>query len=83
MMLNKNDIEHQFQNQLLILSIIKISTFKEKKSPQETPANFPTSPEVYDLNNFIKKWISQDWRISDSQKNGRNRLVKTILTKYN
>lgn len=40
MMLNKNDIEHQFQNQLLI----KISTFKEKKSPQETPANFPTSP---------------------------------------
>lgn len=44
MMLNKNDIEHQFQNQLLILSIIKISTFKEKKSPQETPANFPTSP---------------------------------------
>lgn len=28
---------------------------KKKKSPQETPANFPTSPEVYDLNNFIKK----------------------------
>lgn len=56
---------------------------QRKKIPQETPAIFPSSPEVYDFNNSIKKWISQDWRISDSQKNGRNRLVKTILTKDN